>query len=268
MVTCLALFILKIILWGEYEYPFILVHGLAASPRAFRCTHMQRLMLKWPVFLNCSPAYCLRKGLSLNLEFTPSARLVGQQVSKNCLHIPRFYMDPGDPNSILTVHEKPLTLWDSSLQLPPLQESQGVSLGSSRMKMMEQNWQEWGRDFRDDARRQDPSSLKTVSTLSAWSWFGKDWIATCHRHLQEDSSCLGDETAVLQAHISTWRYAQRLAKRLAALAKEPHLIPSTYTVTYSSRSKGSDIFFWPPQAPGMHMAHIHTCMQIFICQNF
>lgn len=210
MVTCLALFILKIILWGEYVYPFILVHGLAASPRAFRCTHMQRLMLKCPVFLNCSPAYCLRKGLSLNLEFTPSARLVDQQVSKNCLHIPRFYMDPGDPNSILTVHEKPLTLWDSSLQLPPLQESQGVSLGSSRMKMMEQNWQEWGRDFRDDARRQDPSSLKTVSTLSAWSWFGKDWIATCHRHLQEDSSCLGDETAVLQAHISTWRYAQRL----------------------------------------------------------
>lgn len=110
MVTCLALFILKIILWGEYAYPFILVHGLAASPRAFRCTHMQRLMLKCPVFLNCSPAYCLRKGLSLNLEFTPSARLVDQQVSKNCLHIPRFYMDPGDPNSILTVHEKPLTL--------------------------------------------------------------------------------------------------------------------------------------------------------------
>lgn len=80
-------------------YPFILVHGLAAHPRAFMCTHMRRLILKLPVFLNCSPAYCLRKGLSLNLEFTTSARLVGQQVSENCLHIPRFYMDPGDPNS-------------------------------------------------------------------------------------------------------------------------------------------------------------------------
>lgn len=72
MVTYLALFILKMILWGEFVYPFILVHGLAACPRAHVCTHVRRLMLKLPVFLYCSPACCLRKGLSLNLEVTPS----------------------------------------------------------------------------------------------------------------------------------------------------------------------------------------------------
>lgn len=50
----------------------------------------------------------------------------------------------------------------------------------------------------------------------------------------------------------------------AALPEYPGSIPSSHTAGHnhrSSSSKGSDAFFWPPQAVGMYMVHDHACRQ-------
>lgn len=53
-------------------------------------------------------------------------------------------------------------------------------------------------------------------------------------------------------------------KALAVLSEEPHSSLGTHMVTWelttdcSSSSRCSDILFWPPQAAGTYVVHIHT----------
>jgi hypothetical protein len=53
----------------------------------------------------------------------------------------------------------------------------------------------------------------------------------------------------------------RKEKHFSAPLEDANWISKTNKVVYNSSSRGSNTPFWPPQAPGIRMVHIHTCRQ-------
>lgn len=93
-----------------------------------------------------------------------------------------------------------------------------------------------------------PKDMKKSSHI--WAWQGGGGKLRWEHQVQEfkDTTVKQNKTPLRRS----WEMVQKL-RELDGFPEDPRLIPSTYKVAYNcnSSSRGSDVLFCHPQAPGM-----------------